>query len=68
MFRAYAKDSAVTIEDFGRAEKLTAHWAQSRGHVRRQNMQNIGLCAIAIGAVSLLGWAVIVWPLVGYLR
>ena len=68
MFRTQGKDSGMTIEDFGRAEKLTALRAQCRSRVRRQNMQNIGLCAIAIVAASLLGWTVIIWPLVGYLR
>jgi|GEM_PF-5163147 len=55
----------MTIEDYKRAETLTAHWAQCRGRVRRQNT---GLCAMVIGAVSVLGWAAIVWPLVGFLR
>jgi hypothetical protein len=55
----------MTTEDFARAETLTALRAQCRGRVRRQN---VGFCAVVIVAVSLLGWAVIVWPLVGHFR
>ena len=55
----------MTIEDYKRAETLTAHWAQCRGRVRGQN---IGLCTMVIVTVSVLGWVVIVWPLVAFLR
>lgn len=63
--RRKGRDSAMTTEDFARAETLTALRAQCRGRVRRQN---VGFCAVVIVAVSLLGWAVIVWPLVGHFR
>jgi len=55
----------VTIDDFERAEALRALRTKSARRVRRQN---IGLSAVVIATVSLLGWAVIVWPLVGLLR
>lgn len=55
----------MTIEDYKRAETLTAHWAQCRGRVRRHNT---GLCAMVIVAVSVLAWAAIIGPLVGFLR
>jgi len=55
----------MTIENFKRAEALTALQTQCEGRVGRQN---IGLCAVVIVAVSVLGWAVIVWPLVGFFR
>jgi hypothetical protein len=53
----------MIIADFERAEAPTALQTQCEGPVRRQN---IGLCAIVIVTVSLLGWAVIVWPLLGF--
>jgi hypothetical protein len=65
MLRDIGKHSVMAIEDFERAETLTGLRAQCRGRVRRQN---IGLCAMVIVAVSLLGWAVIVWPVVSFLR
>jgi hypothetical protein len=60
-----ALDGAMTIEDSKRAEAPTALQAQCRGRIERQN---IGSCAVVIVAVSLLGWAIIVWPLVGFFR
>jgi hypothetical protein len=55
----------VTIDDFERAEALRALRRRCARRVRRHNM---GLCAVVIATVSLLGWAVIVLPLVGLLR
>jgi hypothetical protein len=60
-----ALDCAMTIEDSKRAEAPTALQAQCRGRIERQN---IGFCAVVIVGVSLLGWAIIVWPLVGFFR
>jgi hypothetical protein len=60
-----ALDGAMTIEDSEQAEAPTALQAQCRGRIERQN---IGFCAVVIVAVSLLGWAIIVWPLVGFFR
>ena len=60
-----ALDGAMTIEDSKRAEAPTALQAQCRGRIERQN---IGFCAVAIVAVSLLGWAMIAWPLEGFFR
>jgi hypothetical protein len=58
-------DTAVTIHGFERAEPPTALQARRRDPAKRQN---IGFCAVVIVTVSLLGWAVIVWPLVGVFR
>jgi hypothetical protein len=58
-------DSAVTLDGFERAEAPTVFQAPCRDRIRRLN---IGLCAVVIVTMSLLGWAVIVWPLVGLLR
>lgn len=63
VLRHKGEDSAMIIADFERAEAPTALQTQCEGPVRRQN---IGLCAIVIVTVSLLGWAVIVWPLLGF--
>ena len=56
---------AMTIEDSKWAEAPTALQPQCQGRIERQN---IGLCAVVIVTVSLLGWAMIVWPLVGFFR
>jgi hypothetical protein len=55
----------MTIDDFERAEALIALRTQGAARVRRQN---VGLCAILIVATSLLVWAAIIWPVVGFLR
>jgi hypothetical protein len=58
-----ALHGAITIKDSKRAEAPRALQAQCRGRIERQN---IGFCAVVIIAVSLLGRATIVWPLVGF--
>ena len=60
-----ALEGAMTIEDSKRAEAPTPLQAECRGRIERQN---IGFFAVVIVAVSLLGWAMIVWPLVGFFR
>jgi hypothetical protein len=55
----------MTIDDFERAEALIALRTQGAARVRRQN---VGLCGILIVATSLLVWAAIIWPVVGFLR